>query len=179
MMIQSIWPSYGNLPNTIPEGAGITTKQFVSFFLFWLGSLPALWFPIYKIRHLFTVKAYFSPSCAIAFFAWAIARAHGLGPIVTQSSTAHGSAFGLSLCKEYHELHRKICCLDRQQPRFYQIFSQTSGRTMASAFNYSSGLRYYLVHRHYCLTLLECHFWASRVESIDPFGYVPLGCKFC
>ncbi|KAK5791867.1 hypothetical protein VI817_007176 [Penicillium citrinum] len=89
---ESIWPSYATLPNTIPEGAGVTTKQFVSFFLFWLGSLPALWLPIYKIRHLFTVKAYFSPACAIAFFAWAIARAHGLGPIITQPSTAKGSA---------------------------------------------------------------------------------------
>jgi NCS1 family nucleobase:cation symporter-1 len=55
-MIRSIWPSYNNLPNTIPAGAGVTTQQFVSFFLFWLFSLPALWFPIYKIRHLFTVK---------------------------------------------------------------------------------------------------------------------------
>ena len=76
----------------MPANAGVTTKQFVSFFLFWLGSLPALWFPIYKIRHLFTVKAYFSPACAIAFFGWAIARAHGLGPIMTQSNTVHGSA---------------------------------------------------------------------------------------
>ena len=91
-MIESIWPSYATLPNTIPEGAGVTTKQFVSFFLFWLGSLPALWLPIYKIRHLFTVKAYFSPACAIAFFGWAIARAHGLGPIITQPSKAQGSA---------------------------------------------------------------------------------------
>lgn len=33
----------------------------------------------------------FSPACAIALFAWAIARAHGLHPIVTQSSTAQGS----------------------------------------------------------------------------------------
>ncbi|OQE27289.1 hypothetical protein PENSTE_c004G06874 [Penicillium steckii] len=92
LMIESIWPSYATLPNTIPEGAGVTTKQFVSFLLFWLGSLPALWLPIYKIRHLFTVKAYFSPACAIAFFGWAIARAHGLGPIITQPSKAQGSA---------------------------------------------------------------------------------------
>lgn len=90
-MIQAIWPSYKNLPNGIPTSAGVTTQEFVSFFLFWLLSLPALWFPIYKIRHLFTAKAYFSPACAFAFFGWAIARAHGLGPIITQPNTAQGS----------------------------------------------------------------------------------------
>ncbi|KAJ5915691.1 Uracil permease [Penicillium verhagenii] len=91
VMISAIWPSYKNLPNTMPSGAGVTTKDFVSFFLFWLGSLPALWFPVHKVRHLFTVKAIYSPIAAIAFFAWAISRAHGIGPIIKQPNTVHGS----------------------------------------------------------------------------------------
>jgi NCS1 family nucleobase:cation symporter-1 len=66
----------------------------VSFFLFWLGSLPFIYPPVHKIRHLFTVKAYFVPTAGIAFFIWAIVRAKGIGPIVHQSGTASGSALG-------------------------------------------------------------------------------------
>lgn len=99
IMIQSIWPSYGNLRNSLPASAGVDTMNFVSFFLFWLCSLPALWFPIHKIRHLFTVKAYYSPVAAIAFFAWAISRANGLGPIIHKPNSVHGSALAWAVIK--------------------------------------------------------------------------------
>ncbi|KAJ5638719.1 hypothetical protein N7528_001109 [Penicillium herquei] len=124
LMIQAIWPSYANLPNTMPASAGVTTQQFVSFFLFWLGSLPALWFPIYKIRHLFTVKAYFSPACAIAFFGWAIARAHGLGPIMTQSNTAHGSALAWVFVKSIMNCIANFAALVINNPDFARYARQ-------------------------------------------------------
>lgn len=89
-MISAIWPSYANIPNGIPNSR-TTTKAFVAFFIFWLCSLPAIWFPVHKIRHLFTVKAFVVPIAGIAFFIWAIVRAHGIGPIVHQKNTAHGS----------------------------------------------------------------------------------------
>jgi nucleobase:cation symporter-1, NCS1 family len=73
--------------------------MFVSFVIFWLGSLPAIWFPVHKIRHLFTVKAYFVPTAGIAFFIWAIVRAKGIGPIVHQPSTLTGSALGWAMVK--------------------------------------------------------------------------------
>lgn len=99
IMIQSIWPSYENLPNSLPPNAGLDTKHFVSFFLFWLLSLPALWFPVHKVRHLFTVKAYYAPIAAITFFAWAIARADGIGPIVHQPNTIYGSELAWAVVK--------------------------------------------------------------------------------
>jgi NCS1 family nucleobase:cation symporter-1 len=100
-MIRSIWNNWrnddgsgsGGIPNGIPS-SGTNTVAFVSFFLFWLGSLPALWFPVHKIRHLFTVKAYFVPTAGIAFFIWAIVRAKGIGPIVKQPGEKHGSELG-------------------------------------------------------------------------------------
>jgi nucleobase:cation symporter-1, NCS1 family len=66
--------------------------DFLSFFLFWAGSLAAIWFPVHKIRHLFTVKAYFVPLAAIAYFGWAVGRADGIGPIVHQPAEVQGSA---------------------------------------------------------------------------------------
>lgn len=42
-------------------------------------------------RHLFTAKAICVPIAGIIFFVWAIVKAKGVGPIVRQPSTIHGS----------------------------------------------------------------------------------------
>jgi len=99
LMIRAIWPSYAHLKNTMSPSSGTNTADYVAFFLFWLLSLPAIWFPVHKIRHLFTVKAYFVPVAGLAFFGWAIGRAHGIGPIVHQPGVAHGSALGWGMVK--------------------------------------------------------------------------------
>lgn len=85
--------------NTFPLDSGTTTADWVSFFIFWLCSLPAIWFPVHKVRHLFTVKAYFVPCAGIAFFIWAIVRAGGVGPIVHQPAKIHGSKMGWEFVK--------------------------------------------------------------------------------
>jgi NCS1 family nucleobase:cation symporter-1 len=89
-MLRSIAPSIVNIPNGIPS-SGTDTKSYLCFFLFWFCSLPAIWFPVYKIRHLFTVKSYTVPIAGILFMVWAIVKAGGVGPIVRQPSTISGS----------------------------------------------------------------------------------------
>lgn len=90
-MIRAIWSDYQDLPNSLPASSGTNTRDFLSFFLFWLCSLPAIWFPVHKIRHLFTVKAYFVPVAGVVYFIWAIVKAHGIGPIIHQPNSVHGS----------------------------------------------------------------------------------------
>ncbi|KZO94308.1 hypothetical protein CALVIDRAFT_539063 [Calocera viscosa TUFC12733] len=97
LMIRSIWSSFETLPNSMPASSGINTRDYVSFFLFWLLSLPAIWFPVHQIRHLFTVKAFVVPTAGISFFIWAIVKAHGIGPIVHQPNTIHGSELGWAM----------------------------------------------------------------------------------
>ncbi|KAH9925124.1 permease for cytosine/purines, uracil, thiamine, allantoin-domain-containing protein [Fomitopsis serialis] len=91
VMLRAIWPSIENIPNTMPASSGTTTRDFVCFFLFWLISLPAIWLPLHKVRHLFTVKAIVVPIAGVTFFVWCIVKAHGVGPIVRQQGTVHGS----------------------------------------------------------------------------------------
>ena len=97
LMIRSIWTSYNNVPNSLPASSGTNTRDFASFFIFWLCSLPAIWFPVHQIRHLFTVKAYFVPVAGVTFFIWSIVRAHGIGPIVHQPATKTGGALGWAM----------------------------------------------------------------------------------
>jgi NCS1 family nucleobase:cation symporter-1 len=100
LMIRSIWKSWDRttVPGPFAPDAS-STPDFVSFFIFWLCSLPAIWFPVHKIRHLFTVKAYFVPPAGIAFLIWALVRAGGVGPIVKKSNTVHGSDLAWEMVK--------------------------------------------------------------------------------
>ncbi|KIW00002.1 hypothetical protein, variant [Verruconis gallopava] len=96
IMISSVWKNYETVSNTNGDPP---TREFMAFFLFWLLSLPALWFPVHKIRHLFTIKAYFVPLAGLAYFAWAISKAGGLGPVVHQGSSAKGSDLAWGIVK--------------------------------------------------------------------------------
>ena len=87
------------MPNSMPANAGTDTKAFVGFFLFWAGSLIAIWFPVHQIKVLFTVKAYFVPVAGVAFFIWSIKKAGGVGPIVHQPGTATGSDLAWGMIK--------------------------------------------------------------------------------
>ncbi|KAM7184482.1 uracil permease [Rhypophila sp. PSN 637] len=101
IMIRSIWTSWDRktIPNTFSEESGTSTADFASFFIFWLCSLPAIWFPVHQIRHLFTVKAYFVPTAGVAFLIWAVVRAGGVGPIVRQPSRLEGSELAWEFVK--------------------------------------------------------------------------------
>ncbi|KAK0715139.1 permease for cytosine/purines, uracil, thiamine, allantoin-domain-containing protein [Lasiosphaeris hirsuta] len=101
IMIRAIWLRWDRdtIPNTFAEDSGTTTADFASFFIFWLCSLPAIWFPVHQIRHLFTVKAYFVPTAGIAFLIWAVVRAGGVGPIIRQPSRLEGSELAWEFVK--------------------------------------------------------------------------------
>lgn len=91
LMLRSI---FNNLPEKLngPIQGGVTDQLgFLGYFLFWLFSLPALYFPPHQIRHLFTFKAYLSPIAGIAFLIWTIKKAHGIGPVVNMKTELEGS----------------------------------------------------------------------------------------
>ncbi|OAA66580.1 Permease, cytosine/purines, uracil, thiamine, allantoin [Niveomyces insectorum RCEF 264] len=101
LMIRSIWLNWDRtkIPNTFSPTSGTTTADYVSFFLFWLVSLVALWFPVQSLRHLFTFKSYFVPAAGVAFFIWTLVRAGGAGPIIHQKASLSGSALGWEIIK--------------------------------------------------------------------------------
>jgi nucleobase:cation symporter-1, NCS1 family len=87
-MLRAIAPSIDNIPNPFPnDGSGLTIQYFIGFIVFWFVSLFAIYIPVERIRHLFTVKSIFLPIAAFALFIWSIVAAHGLGPIIKQPAT--------------------------------------------------------------------------------------------
>ncbi|KZS90713.1 putative uracil permease [Sistotremastrum niveocremeum HHB9708] len=118
VMLRAMWPSVNNIPNHLPESAGITTRDFMAFFLFWLISLPAIWFPIHKIRHLFTAKAIFVPIAGITFFIWSIVKAKGVGPIIHQPSQIHGAELGWAMVSSLMSCVSNMATLVTNAPDF-------------------------------------------------------------
>ncbi|EPQ31101.1 uncharacterized protein PFL1_01290 [Pseudozyma flocculosa PF-1] len=93
LVLRCLAPSYNNIHNGLSDSAGVTTRDFLSFFLFSLISLPIVYLKPQDVKWFFTVKSVVVPIAAISFFAWSIADAGGLGPIVKQPATVRGTEF--------------------------------------------------------------------------------------
>lgn len=91
IMISSIWPSFNDIPNTIPLSQGIKSNEMIAYFLFWIIQLPLLLIPPTRLRYLFVVKLIAAPVTAIATMGWCIHKAGGSGALFDQPETVHGS----------------------------------------------------------------------------------------
>jgi NCS1 family nucleobase:cation symporter-1 len=92
VMIAAIWPSFLTLKNTIPEDQGIETNTLVSFFIFWVASVPFLCMHPNDLRWLFMAKSIIVPIAWIAILVWAFVSTDG-GEMWDQKATIEGSAY--------------------------------------------------------------------------------------
>ncbi|KAK0368458.1 NCS1 nucleoside transporter [Colletotrichum limetticola] len=81
IMLSAWAPSYGRIPNALPESAGITSMGMCSFFLFWIIQLPLLLIHPTKLRPLFYVKLLATPAVVLGTLGWAVKQAGGGGDI--------------------------------------------------------------------------------------------------
>ena len=167
-MISSIWTAYGDVPNTMPAGNGTNTQDWVAFFLFWVGSLPAIWFPVHKIRHLFTVKAYFVPVAGLAFFIWAIRRADGIGPIVRQPGKKSGNALGWAMVTGIMSSIANFATLivNVSDPLPSQVLvshHDSSGSGLCPFREEAKGCSLVSIHHHSCRFRSDIFYWHHRL----------------
>lgn len=92
--------SWENIPNRLPDSAGITTPQMVAFFLTWLMQLPFAWLHPSKAGPLFVVKSVLSPIAYIATMIWALVKFNGVNlDLADPDSTIVGIALGWSFMR--------------------------------------------------------------------------------
>lgn len=92
-MLIAIWPTYANLPNTLPASSGLTSQDFLSFVLFWAIQFPFILIHPTKLRWLFVAKISTIPIVAIGTMAWSIKQA-GPEAVVVLTAKATGNYFG-------------------------------------------------------------------------------------
>jgi len=68
---------YNDIPNRLPESAGITSRDLLSFFLFWMAQLPVMFIHPTVLRHLFVVKAVYTTIALFGVLAWVISANGG------------------------------------------------------------------------------------------------------
>ncbi|GAQ45010.1 hypothetical protein AtubIFM56815_009511 [Aspergillus tubingensis] len=89
--IAAIWPSYRDIPNQLPESAGITTLQMISFFLFTTMHIPFMLIPVHRLKRLFFWKTIIIIPVSIAMTIWICAKAGDVKGIFNQPATVTGS----------------------------------------------------------------------------------------
>ncbi|KAL8287173.1 hypothetical protein RQP46_003625 [Phenoliferia psychrophenolica] len=92
-MIIACWPQYSTFPNHLPLSAGVTSQEFLSFFLFWIIQFPFCLVHPRKLQPIFLAKGIILPIVALGTMGWAIHQAGDLaGPALVSKSKLHGTA---------------------------------------------------------------------------------------
>lgn len=65
-------PGWKNLPNHLPAGAGITSRDLLAFFIFWIVQFPVMFVHPVILRHLFVVKAVVTTAALFGVMGWAV-----------------------------------------------------------------------------------------------------------
>jgi NCS1 family nucleobase:cation symporter-1 len=90
-VIRAIWPSFRNVPNHLPESAGITTQQMVAHFIFWSVQLPFLLQRPHKLRWFFVFKVIFVLAAAVGTVIGMCVKAGGSGDLWHQETDIRGT----------------------------------------------------------------------------------------
>ncbi|MCJ1230544.1 hypothetical protein MMC12_007218 [Toensbergia leucococca] len=94
VLLTAIWPSFANIPNTIPASEGITTAGMCGFVLYFLLQIPFLCIPYTKVQYFFALKSVIAPIIFLAIFGSTLHKAGGTishSTVITQGTTLSGS----------------------------------------------------------------------------------------
>ncbi|KAK9313894.1 permease for cytosine/purines, uracil, thiamine, allantoin-domain-containing protein [Lipomyces starkeyi] len=93
-MLYAIWPSFRNVPNTLPQSANINTQLMTSYVLYFLTILPFHYVGIHKVKWLFMVKTVATFIVGFGLMGWMI-NTVGVSnsSLFSQGNTVHGTRF--------------------------------------------------------------------------------------
>lgn len=90
-VLTAMWPSFGRIPNTIPEDVDIDSKTLVAHFLFWLLQLPFVLIPPHRMKWFFYLKATLMLATSLGIVGYLVHRAGTSGEIFNQRPAVDGS----------------------------------------------------------------------------------------
>lgn len=82
-----------------PKSADIDAPGLLSLAIFWLTTLPFLYFSVPVLRYVFMVKIVIMPIFGVVLFTWALTASHGLGPLFSiPTKVNNGMSVGYVFC---------------------------------------------------------------------------------
>ncbi|KAF5639361.1 NCS1 nucleoside transporter [Fusarium sp. NRRL 52700] len=90
--------SWWNMTNHLPASAGITSRDLLAFFLFWIIEMPFLAVHPRKIKFLFAAESIICPLACIGVFSWCVSYGGGIRMNSLSSTTeVKGGALGWAM----------------------------------------------------------------------------------
>lgn len=95
LILNSIFPTFLHMANTLPASAGITTPQLIGFVLFILLYFPIIYFvPPHQVQKFLEVNLVISSATLLGIMGWAVAANGGAGNLVTPAVAVPKSQIG-------------------------------------------------------------------------------------
>ncbi|OOQ91281.1 allantoin permease [Penicillium brasilianum] len=126
-IIRAIWPSYLNIPNSLPASAGITSQQMCSHVLFWSLQFPLLLIPPHKLRWFFAFKTVVVLITSIATVIALCVQAGGAGEIWAQQATVSGSAKNWLILRSMSSITGSWLTMGTNIPDFTRYLKRSNG----------------------------------------------------
>ncbi|KAH7379953.1 permease for cytosine/purines, uracil, thiamine, allantoin-domain-containing protein [Cadophora sp. MPI-SDFR-AT-0126] len=127
-IIRSIFPSFLNIPNHLPESAGITTQEMIAHFVFWSVQFPFMLTPPHKLKYFFYFKAIIVPIICTAVVIAMTKKAHGVGEIWKQGySVPAGSARSWMILNQFSSICGGWATMATNVPDFTRYMKRSRG----------------------------------------------------
>ncbi|KAI9164050.1 hypothetical protein HJFPF1_05685 [Paramyrothecium foliicola] len=92
VILSAIFPSFQNIRDVFPNNSSLETKQFVGWILFNIAMIPVIYVPPHKIKLPLLVFNILASTTLVAMMIWALARAGGGGPLLSQGASDMSSS---------------------------------------------------------------------------------------
>ena len=110
--------AWTDMPNHLPASAGISSKNLLAFFVFWIIQFPVMFLHPTTLRHLFVVKAVASTAGLFGVLGWAVHMNGGsLGDFeLGGSNPLSGSALVWPMIQAINSVMAALCPILVNQP---------------------------------------------------------------
>ncbi|EXJ95149.1 hypothetical protein A1O1_00268 [Capronia coronata CBS 617.96] len=126
-IIRSIWPSFLDMPNHLPESAGLASNMMVAHFVFWSVQLPILLIPPHKLKWFFVFKIFIVLTVSVATVIAMTKQAGGVGDIWDQKYAMSGSARSWAIMGSFSSMCGGWATMATNIPDFTRYMKQPRG----------------------------------------------------
>ncbi|KAH8689069.1 putative allantoin permease [Talaromyces proteolyticus] len=126
-IIRSIWPSFLDMPNHLPESAGITTNQMVAHFVFWSVQFPILLIAPHKLKWFFVFKIFIVLTVSVAVVIATTKQAGGVGDIWNQPYQSSGSTRSWLIMNSFSSMCGSWATMATNIPDFTRYMKRPRG----------------------------------------------------
>ncbi|KAK2001953.1 putative uracil transporter [Colletotrichum falcatum] len=123
-----------SIPNRLPASAGISSKNLLAFFVFWIVQFPVMFVHPTVLRHLFVVKSVATTAGLFGVLGWAV-RANGgsLGSFDFGGRPLSGAALAWPMVQAVNSVMAALCPILVNQPDVARYAARPSQATWSQA----------------------------------------------